>query len=506
VGRARLATLMMALSLGVTAPPSQAGPPNVPVTAADLHAYQQPSLSVDPEDGSRLAVAYQDGNQLQTCGVSVSTDGGFSWTPRTVVGPGGAFPLPRGDTICWNPVLSFGPSHILFYLFQASESDFSSRLYLSRSTDEGTTFSAPQPIEGAPARSAGGQWDPALAVEQATGRVYASWEEFGPGPTFRSSVWVASSTDGGRTFTRGVPVESSGPIDASNPQLALAPDGRLFVAWIDTAAWSRGCFSPRRRCGAPGRLFVSTSTDHGRTFTGPVLVDTRLHLGCTSSRRPHCDDVHFTGVSGLLTIAATSAAGGVVVAWFEPVGGRNRVLVARSADGGRTWTAPRATGAGPGRRDDQQFRPQLSVAPNGRLDLAWYDRSVGRQDVYVASSSDGGRTFGVPGRVSDRSSDPGLGPPDLYFGDAARISFGEHLGAASTDDSVLVAWTDTRRGSRSNAKQDVYFASIRVPDDGRGSVGAVPWVAAAVIVAGAGLWIVGRRLRRRGRAAPGLPG
>ena len=65
--------------------------------------------------------------------------------------------------------------------------------------------------------------------------------------------------------------------------------------------------------------------------------------------------------------------------------------------------------------------PTLGVAPNGRIDVAWYDyrndptfkqgdTRNGFQDVYYASSVDGGRTWSKNRPLNDRLIDRRFGP------------------------------------------------------------------------------------------------
>src|SRR5919199_2191761 len=69
---------------------------------------------------------------------------------------------------------------------------------------------------------------------------------------------------------------------------------------------------------------------------------------------------------------------------------------------------------------------------------AYYDVAPdGRQDVYLTSSKDGGRTFGLPRRISDAPSEEDILFP--AFADA-------RLGLVATDQRFSAAWPDTRRG------------------------------------------------------------
>jgi hypothetical protein len=95
-----------------------------------------------------------------------------------------------------------------------------------------------------------------------------------------------------------------------------------------------------------------------------------------------------------------------VVAWEERRGARQRVLLARTSDGGRHWSRPvRPTGRRPGAADE--LWPSVAIGARGRVTVAWGDDSTGTQRAYVAASADGGRRFGAP-RALDATAPPAV--------------------------------------------------------------------------------------------------
>ena len=123
------------------------------------------------------------------------------------------------------------------------------------------------------------------------------------------------------------------------PALSIAADGAYHAAWFSAGARQDG-------------LFHSRSEDGGRTWS-PAL---KIGSSETSSR------------------ADVLAAGGQThLAWKEsrPSGG-TAVLVRRSADGGRTWTAPREAAATAGGSDHP-----LLVARGAAAFLSWFTAREG---------------------------------------------------------------------------------------------------------------------------------
>jgi hypothetical protein len=472
----------------------------VPATPPDLHSFQQPSLAANPDRSGELAIAYQDGGQLQSCGLSLSTDGGRAWRARDLIGGEGRFALPGGESLCWNPVVAYGSPGVLYYAFQASTSEFDSRILTVVSDDGGRTFEPPRAVASAgESLPGGGDWYPRIAVDPGSGRVYVAWIRFGPPPHFEAVLLIASSTDLGRTFTRPTPVPTSAqgapPGALESLAVAAGPQGRVSVAWMDVTEWRESCLHARADCNSPGRLEVATSSDGAVRFTPARTVAGAVSLGCASMSRPHCDAEHGSGLSGLESMAA-GPSGNLFTAWFQPVGGHNRVRFSSSPDGGRSWT-PARTVAPAGSSGDDQFRPVVSVAPGGRVDLAFYDRTpTGMQDVYWTWSTDGGESFTPPIRVTDRPSDGAVGPPDLFFGDAARVSFGDRLGMTSQEGSAVIAWTDSRRGDPDNAKQDIYVARASISRGTRHGLLFALVVGGGAIGLGAAALVLRRRRRR----------
>jgi hypothetical protein len=179
------------------------------------------------------------------------------------------------------------------------------------------------------------------------------------------------------------------PVDVSRqprtfswlPRLAWAPDdaSRLHVLWQEII-FSGGSHG--------GESLFAVSADGGRSFAAPVnLSQSRAGDG---KGRINRDTWH----NGSLDIAA-APGGHVVAAWTEYDG---RLWIARSGDGGRNFSKPlRVAGeppAAPARA------PALAVGADGAVVLAWTTGDNPAADIWVAGSSDGGRSFHAPKPVA----------------------------------------------------------------------------------------------------------
>ena len=141
---------------------------------------------------------------------------------------------------------------------------------------------------------------------------------------------------------------------------------RLHFAWIDGREGKK----------EPG-TFVARSTDQGRTVTKNFKVDDNTCVCCRTS-------------------IATSPDGLVYVAWRKIFDGNIReTVVARSADGGMTFSAPVVVGNDRWVYQACPHRPaSLGVDRMGRLYVVWYTEGADETPaIYLAYSDDQGKTF-----------------------------------------------------------------------------------------------------------------
>lgn len=89
-----------------------------------------------------------------------------------------------------------------------------------------------------------------------------------------------------------------------------------------------------------------------------------------------------------------------------------------------------------------KFIPMLSVAPNGRLDAAWWDTrddpGIRANDVYYAYSEDDGETWSKNIRVTDQPIDRRYGVYGNNFDQNSPPAL------VSTNQFAFLGWDDTR--------------------------------------------------------------
>ena len=121
-------------------------------------------------------------------------------------------------------------------------------------------------------------------------------------------------------------------------------------------------------------------------------------------------------------------------------------FVAHSDDGGQTWSTPVRVSNSPVGFDD--WLPEVAVSGDGQTWCAWYDwrdaasgTGGGQSSTYLARSSDGGDTWSVLGPTSDAISDWTFVATDIAPNEGDYLSlFGDGTG-------VTAAWSDGRNGN-----------------------------------------------------------
>ena len=465
-----------------------------------LRAHAIPRVAVDPRNPDVVAVASGEAYS-SSCGVRVSTDGGLSWVDAATAQPPG---YPRCLRSNQGSVagLGFGSDGTLFFAFAGLKpGEWQSRIFVARSTDLGASWQTTElpGLEPDFAKHLSGSHGlPTLVVDPANAeRVFVGWQTNynlwltpaelpDEGDGFDGKVLVSSSTDGGKTFS--APVDLGADLDVSlvDVHLAMGDAGQLYAFFGDSGfAEGEGDAPP------DGHLYAATSTDGGRSFTRSTIAT-----------RPGANGMVWIGSA----VPAVDPRSGTVYVVFEDMGPNDpAVVVSRSKDDGKTWSKPVAVStAKPARKWDwPTMLPSLQVAPNGRVDVAWYGYSDDvkgvqpaseeptLQDVYYSFSTDGGSTWTKNLRVNDRVIDRTIGVA------SGNNDINGPVGLASRNDMALIAWDDSRNGNPDTQSQDVYFTRARLSganESGTGSGDGSRLLWGSIFGVGLGLALSGAAL------------
>ena len=290
----------------------------------------------------------------------------------------------------------------------------------------------------------------------------------------RTTIELVASEDEGQTWTDPVAVSptvrraygeqgsSEAPgvfgtlrvVQGSQP--AVAPDGTVHVAWLDST-------DDESQKGV-GEIYLSRSEDAGRTWSTPAVAS----VFNETEFRPR--NAFFRFWASSFPQLAVGPEGEVHVVYVgrpsdKPVDDGD-VFIVSSVDEGDTWTRPKRLNDDDG--SHLQFFPSVDVSPSGAVHVMWGDM---RDDpnhvsyhIYYTRSDDAGETFGFVNedlglsvgdtRVSDFPSNPNRGFP---FG----LFIGDYFSLAATDEDAYMVWADTRLGEFGPTNQKIAFARQR---------------------------------------------
>ena len=495
-GRAGVALLVVALALlaaslavarGATARLDGADAPINPGagSGADISANNSPTVVRNPRDEDNLVVTNRIDSPDFSCAVHVSLDGGDSWKPSRV-------PIPRGPgRKCYAPDAAFGPDGTLHvsYVTLQGRGNTPSAAWVASSRDGGRTLGAPARVSGPLAFQVRIAADPRRA-----GTLFVTWVKARAVGLLRfaapgNPIELSRSTDGGRSWSAPVRVNAPARGRVLAPSTAVGPDGELYVLHLDVGDDRLDYEGGHDGYGGPpysGRftLVVARSLDAGATWQESVVDDAVV---------PTTRFIAF--LPAFPSLAVDRARGRVYVAYEDGRLGDPDVRVATLERGAPGWSAPVRVNDTPPRDGSSQYLPKLDVAPDGRLDVAYYDRRDDprrntRNDVSLQSSHDGGRTFERRIALSSSYFDARIG-----FGSERELpDLGSRLGLVSGDDEALVVWSDTRAGTDASSKQDLRRA--RVHAGSSSSVATMLRIAATALLLG-GVFLLAVEARRR---------
>jgi hypothetical protein len=165
-------------------------------------------------------------------------------------------------------------------------------------------------------------------------------------------------------------------------------------------------------------------------------------------------------------LAVDEQSGRIYVAFEDALPGDPDVYLWTLARGAAAWSPPRRVNDTPLHDHTWQYLAALSAAPNGRLDVVYYDRrkdpSNRMTGVSLQSSFDGGRTFTAHVSLTNRLFSSRIG-----FGQERNMpELGSRLALISDDSHAIAAWADTRYGSLATGKQVIESARVSFTGNG----------------------------------------
>jgi Neuraminidase (sialidase) len=328
-------------------------------------------------------------------------------------------------------------------------------ILVSRSTDNGTTWTPPSPLNTNAGSDTGDDRNVQIATDSRGNwvAVWESTENLGGNIGDDSDIFVARSTDNGATWTPPATLNSNAASDGGrsdeNPSIATDSQGNWVVLWESSDP-------PGGPLGIDRDIFFSRSTDNGATWTPRAPLNSDAAADSHGDNRPHL---------------TADGHGNWVAVWdsSNPLLGTGNdfdIHTSRSTDNGVTWSAVAALNNDAGsdtRNDDEPF---VTTDGLGNWVVIWEANdpaggAIGTDgDMLFAYSSDNGSTWTDPAPLNtNAATDSGT---DFDSGPVATDGRGNWVGVWDSLETF---------GGTIGGEGDIILARFALPDCNHNGVG-----------------------------------
>jgi hypothetical protein len=288
-------------------------------------------------------------------------------------------------------------------------------LYFTRSTDGGRTFTTPVRVNNTPGIVRGVNSNtPRLAIGK-SGVIHVAYSAnrySNPGGKLQvMDLHYARSTNRGGSFEAARPLNNDTDRTAYGfsamgnaashafASIGIALDGTVHVFWIDSR------YIKSHNDGSA--LYSVSSRDDGKTFTRERELFRDGICGCCQ------------------TEAAFLPGGALLLSWRHVyANGARETVVAKSVDGGKTYSAPVRLTQKDWIIEACPHKPAaIAFDKQGRIFATWYTEAEKPGGAYFTVSADGGKTYAAPQPLH----------PNAKVWDHSQI-------AIAPDNSLRVVW------------------------------------------------------------------
>ena len=378
---------------------------------------EEPSIMMNPNNPNQLVAGSNIDNYYY------SEDAGYTWTKGNLVSPGNGV---------WGDPCIIVDTAGTFYFFHLSNPPGSA--WVDRIVAQKFDFSTHTWTDGTYTGLNGTKvQDKAWAVvDSSDNTIYVTWTQFDEygtsNPNDSSIILFSKSTDAGETWSSPLRInkvagdcqDSDSTVEGAVP--AVGPNGEIYVAWA-----------------GPEGIVFDRSLDKGSTW-----LDDDIFV----SDQPGGWDYNIPGIyraNGLpitcCDLSNSAYRGTIYVNWTDHRNGSDDtdVWIAKSTDGGNTWSDPIRVNDDPA--GSEQFFTWMTIdGATGDVYVVFYDRrnySDNNTDVYIARSVDGGEHF----QNIKISESPFLPYSNVFFGDYTNIT--------AYNGEVRPIWTRLQNGDLS---------------------------------------------------------
>jgi hypothetical protein len=403
---------------------------NVRVSGENKNPRSESDIRINFKDGNKIVAASNDvanGAQAQY----FSHDGGASWGQTSL-------PLIPGDSLQSDPTVDWtsdGTAWATTIGINAGATSLQMRSY--KSIDDGVTWT----------------FDSTFSGDQTSADKQMMTVDHGPSSQFRDNIYLIWHNANPAFVNRrtaggfGAPLQVSG---AETTGTAIGSDittnwaGDVFAVWPDTGSQ---------------KLFFVKSDNGGQSYSSPQQVGNVKTFGSFQVRVPaFAQRGALIGVS--IGAFRDDSRNDLYVSWMDLSGEpgcdtpesepgedvqsscKTRVFFVRSEDGGVNWGPPEKINDDEQKKSDQ-FNQKLVVDPaTGSIGIVYYqtgtDANRKKTDLVFQFSTDYGKSFGKPLRVSTETTD------ETAAGADTGNQYGDYNGLSVLNGEFFPSWTDRR--------------------------------------------------------------
>ena len=379
--------LYVALAQTIAAQKIAVGPTVTISADAPADPHGESFLAINPKNPkNQLATACRIHQGDRGSSAYVTHDGGLSWT--RVVPPATAAKVSTG----WDAIAYFDAQGNAYYAANDRQG-----LWITRSTDEGKTWSAATLLPGA--KGFDRQFMGFDRTGRFAGRIYAgaSVDSVGLDGKSYSALAVAFSDDGAKTFGQPRLISSAGEEKVfAFANMVVTPDGTVILPFTtmtqkpnDYSLWNPTDPAKTQEFEMVFSLRLAVSGDGGESYSISPKIVTYKESG---------DAYRFDRIQGgpntVIDLSQGPFGGRLYFVWVDDAGNRTNIRVIHSSDNGKTWSKPVTVNDNSSPAD--HANPTIAVSPRGVVGVAWNDRRTHKNecyDLYFSASLDGGETF-----------------------------------------------------------------------------------------------------------------